>query len=176
MREDGEAWQTIMRDWHEFYSLAGAASATLTGLMFVAASVGGGTWSRRAALRVFLSATLVHFSSVLLVSLCVMAPLPVQVFGGVIVAIGLVGLAYCALVVRDTIRDGLAANIDLEDRTWYAALPIAGYVAMMGSGMAVVMAIEYGELVMAGSVTLLLVAGIRNAWDITIWLVTRQRN
>jgi hypothetical protein len=165
-----------MRDWHDFYTLAGTASATLVGLMFVAASVGSGSWTRRAALRVFLSATVVHFSSVLLVSLCVMAPLPSEMFGSVIAAIGLVGLAYCALALRDTVRDGLAANIDLEDRTWYAALPIVGYLAMIGSGIAIALAIEFAERAVAASVTLLLVAGIRNAWDITIWLVTRQRN
>jgi hypothetical protein len=176
MREDGEAWQAVMRDWHEFYTLAGTASATLVGLLFVAASVGSGTWSRRAALRVFLSATVVHFSSVLLVSLCVMAPLPGVALGGLIAAVGLVGLAYCASVLRDMIRDGLAANIDLEDRTWYAALPIMGYLAMVGSGVALALAVEFADMAVAASVAVLLVAGIRNAWDITIWLVTRQRN
>lgn len=175
MGEYGEAWQTVMREWHEFYTLTGTASATLIGLLFVAASVGGGTWSRRAALRVFLSATVVHFSSVLLVSLCVMAPLPSgAAFGCVIAAVGLVGLVYCALAVCDTIRDGLAANIDLEDRTWYAALPIVGYLAMMGSGVALALAVGFADMAVAASVTLLLVTGIRNAWDITVWLVTRQ--
>ena len=166
-----------MREWHEFYTLAGTASATLVGLLFVAASVGSGTWSRRAALRVFLSATVVHFSSVLLVSLCVMAPLPGgMAFGGVIAAVGLVGLAYCALVLRDTIRDGLSANIDWEDRIWYAALPIVGYLAMSGAGVALALAVDRSELAVAASITVLLVAGIRNAWDITIWLVTRQKD
>src|SRR5580698_10365637 len=106
-----------MDAWHEFYTLAGTASATLIGLLFVAASVGSGVWQRPAALRVFLSATVVHFSSILVISLCVMAPLPnVATYGLLFVLGGLFGCGYCALVIRDTVRDGLSASIELEDR------------------------------------------------------------
>jgi hypothetical protein len=60
--------------WHDFCPLSGTASATFVALLFVAASVGSGIWERPEALRVFLTAT-VHFSSVLLVNLIVVAPL-----------------------------------------------------------------------------------------------------
>lgn len=166
-----------MREWHEFYTLAGTAGATLVGLMFVAASVGSATWSRRAALRVFLSATVVHFSSVLCVSLCVLAPLPgVQAFGFLVAAIGCIGLVYCGFVVVDSVRDGLAKVIDWDDRLWYAGLPIVGYLALSGAGVAEALQIADSELVLTGAIVLLLIAGIRNAWDITVWAVTRQRN
>lgn len=166
-----------MREWHEFYTLTGTAGATLVGLMFVAASVGSNNWSRRAALRVFLSATVVHFSSVLCVSLCVLAPLPgVLVLGCLVAAIGCIGMIYCGFVVLDSVRDGLAKNIDWDDQIWYAGLPIIGYLVLSGSGVAEALQIEYAELVLTGAIVLLLIAGIRNAWDITIWAVTRQRN
>src|SRR5689334_7696142 len=146
-----------MREWHEFYTLAGTAGATLVGLMFVAASVGSTGWSRRAALRVFLSATVVHFSSVLCVSLCVLAPLPgVLVFGSLIAAIGCIGLIYCAFVVIDSVRDGLAKHIDWDDRIWYAGLPIVGYLALGGAGVAEALKIEDSELVLTGAIVLLL--------------------
>jgi hypothetical protein len=166
-----------MREWHEFYTLTGTAGATLVGLMFVAASVGSTNWGRRAALRVFLSATVVHFSSVLCVSLCVLAPLPgVLVFGCLVAAIGCVGMIYCGLVVLDTVRDGLAKNIDWDDQIWYAGLPIVGYLVLGSAGVAEALEIEYSELVLTGAIVLLLIAGIRNAWDITVWAVTRQRD
>jgi hypothetical protein len=166
-----------MREWHEFYTLTGTAGATLVGLMFVAASVGTSNWSRRAALRVFLSATVVHFTSVLCVSLCVLAPLPgVLVFGCLVAAIGCVGMIYCGIVVLDSVRDGLAKQIDWDDRIWYAGLPIVGYLVISGSGVADAMQIEDAELVLTGAIVVLLIAGIRNAWDITVWAVTRQRN
>jgi hypothetical protein len=166
-----------MREWHEFYTLTGTAGATLVGLMFVAASVGTTNWSRRAALRVFLSATVVHFSTVLCVSLSVLAPLPgTLVFGCLVAGIGCIGMIYCGFVVLDSVRDGLAKQVDWDDRIWYAGLPIVGYLALSGSGVAAAMQIEYAELVLTGAVMLLLIAGIRNAWDITVWAVTRQRN
>jgi hypothetical protein len=124
---------------------------------------------------VFVSATVVHFSSILVVSLCVMAPLPnVATYGLLFVLGGLFGCGYCFLVIRDTVRDGLSKSIELEDRIWYAALPVVGYVLMIASGVALVMGCEPGDLVLALSVGLLLIAGIRNAWDITIWIVTRR--
>jgi hypothetical protein len=166
-----------MDAWHEYYTLAGTASATLVGLLFVAASVGSSVWERPAALRVFLSATVVHFSSILVISLCVMAPLrSVLAYGLLFAGGGLVGVVYCFLVIRDTVRDGLSKSIGLEDRTWYAALPVVGYVLMTGSGVAVAMGFEPGAMVLAISTGLLLIAGIRNAWDITVWIVTRRRS
>jgi hypothetical protein len=37
---------------------------------------------------------------------------------------GLVGLACYGVTWRDMVRDGLIKRLDLEDRTWYAYLPI----------------------------------------------------
>jgi hypothetical protein len=53
--------------WYGFYALLGTASATMVGLLFVAASVAGGVFSqnRSGALPIFLSASVVHFSSIL---------------------------------------------------------------------------------------------------------------
>ena len=72
MRAPGDA----LAHWHEFYMLLGTAAGTLVGLLFVAATVGAGVFSsdRPAPLRIFLSASVVHFSSVLMVSLIVLAP------------------------------------------------------------------------------------------------------
>ncbi|HLJ04948.1 MAG TPA: hypothetical protein VKT26_01685, partial [Acetobacteraceae bacterium] len=115
--------------------------------------------------------------SVLCVSLCVLAPLPgVLVFGCLVAAIGCIGMIYCGFMVLDSVRDGLARNIDWDDQIWYAGLPIIGYLVLSGSGVAEALQIEYAELVLTGAIVLLLIAGIRNAWDITIWAVTRQRN
>lgn len=166
-----------MDAWHEYYTLAGTASATLVGLLFVAASVGSRVWERPAALRVFLSATVVHFSSILVISLCVMAPLrSALAYGLLFVCGGLFGVGYCCLVIRDTVRDGLSKSIDLEDRAWYAALPVVGYALMMVAGIALAMGFKPGAIVLAISIGLLLVGGLRNAWDITVWIVTRHQS
>src|ERR1700744_4802787 len=115
--------------WNNFYALLGTASATLVGLLFVAATVGASagvyTISRPAAQRVFLSASVVHFSGILVACLIVLVPLQSwRSLGGVILGCGLFGLAYWGLICRDLVKDGLSKSIDLEDHLWYVALPV----------------------------------------------------
>ena len=105
--------------WRDFYELLGTASATMIGLLFVAASVGSGVFSsdRLAPLRMFLTASVIHFSSILAISLFALTPLRSQtLFGALVIAGGLFGLAYYAITGHDSIRDGLYKRIDLEDR------------------------------------------------------------
>lgn len=167
-----------LAQWHEFYSLVGTASATMVGLLFVAASVGAGAFSgsRRAPLRVFLSSSVVNFCSVLAASVLLLAPVENWlVLGGLVAACGLLGLAHACLALRDTVSDGLIAKIDLEDRIWYLVMPIVGYLFMAGSGAALALRLDQGCTALAVSTGLLLAVGIHNAWDITVWSVTRRR-
>lgn len=167
----------VFAAWHEFYALLGAASATMVGLLFVAASVGAGVFSsdRRAPLRIFLSASVVHFAGILAVSLLVLAPIRNWLlFGVMILGCGLFGLCYCGLTWRDTVREGLSASIDLDDKTWYAALPALAYLCETAAAIALVMRLDQGAVGLAIAVAVLLLVGIHNAWDITIWMITRR--
>jgi modulator of FtsH protease len=164
--------------WHDFYTLLGAASATMTGLLFVAVSVGSGVFSqnRRGALRMFLSASVVQFSSILAGCLLVLAPLQHwAVLGGAILGWGSFGLAYSALALRDTVRDGIVARIDLEDRLWYAVAPAIGYLIEVAAGVALLLRQDAGCTVLAVGMGTLLLVAIHNAWDITVWTVTRTK-
>jgi hypothetical protein len=165
--------------WRDFYELLGTASATMTGLLFVAASVGSGVFSldRRAPLRMFLSASVIHFSSILAVSMLALTPLRNQtVFGALIVAGGLFGLAYYVVAGRGIIRDGMHKRIDLEDRIWYACLPVAGYMLETAAGLTLTTGHPSGWPLLAVTTGVLLVIGIHNAWDITVWSITRRRS
>jgi len=165
--------------WHPFYELLGEASATMVGLLFVAASVGSGVFTsgRRAALRVFLSASVVNFGLTLAVSLIVLAPLPNQRWlGALVLACGLSGLAHASLAWRDTLKDGLINSIDFEDRAWYLALPILGYLGLAASGVLFAFEFAMGCIALAVSVAALLGVAIHNAWDITLWIITRRRD
>ena len=164
--------------WHEFYALLGTASATLVGLLFVAASVGAGVFSddRPAPMRVFLTASVVNFSILLATCLIVLAPVRVWLwFGGMIAACGVFGLGHSCLAWRDTLRDGLFARIDAEDRIWYIVLPIVGYLFLVGSGVALASGQAAGRVALALSIGMLLAVGIHNAWDITVWSMTRRQ-
>jgi hypothetical protein len=164
--------------WHEFYALLGTASATMVGLLFVAASVRSGVFTsdRRAPLRMFLSASVVNFASMLVVSLIVLAPVQSWVLLGVLVTIGgLFGLGYSFLAWRDAVLDGLIKQIELDDRVWYMALPVVGYLIEATSGIALTWQSDIACTALALSMGLLLVTGIHNAWDITVWTITRPR-
>jgi hypothetical protein len=168
-----------LQSWHDFYALLGTASATMVGLLFVAASVSAGVFSsdRRAPLRVFLSASVVNFSLILGVSLVVLTPLRNALLAGaMIVACAAFGLIHSSLAWRDTLRDGLIRSIDLEDRTWYILLPVLGYLCLAASGVILVSGLVLGCAALAASVGLLLAVGVHNAWDITVWIITRRRD
>jgi hypothetical protein len=164
--------------WHEFYTLLGTAAGTLVGLLFVAATIASGVFSsgRPAPLRVFLSTSVVHFGDVLVVSLIVLAPIESWIlFGAMVLACGLAGIGYYGFVLRDAARDGLMAAIDLEDRVWYAILPVVGYLAETTSGLMLAMHVSAGIVLLAATIAALLLVGIHNAWDITVWTVQRRQ-
>ncbi len=170
--------QVALGPWHEFYVLLGTASGTMIGLLFVAATVGSGVFSssRRAALRIFLSASVVNFSSILASSLIVVSPVRNWILLGVLITgCGLFGLIHSGLAWRDTHREGLIASIDLEDRTWYVAFPVLGYLLVAGSGIALGLQMDLGCVALAVSTGMLLLIGLHNAWDITLWIITRHQ-
>jgi hypothetical protein len=61
----------LIEDWHDFDLLVGTAAATLVGLMFVAASIGASIYTEknRPGMQAFISPTVVHFTSVLVLAL-----------------------------------------------------------------------------------------------------------
>jgi hypothetical protein len=168
-----------LAEWHDFYMLLGTASATLVGLLFVAATVGSGVFTsgRRAASRMFLSASVIHFSTLLIACLIVVAPGQGWVSLGVmIVACGIFGLLYYGLTWREAVRDGLSKSIAWDDHVWYAVLPAVGYLFEAASGIALALRSNLGCVALALSLGLLLIVGIHNSWDITLWSITRRRD
>jgi hypothetical protein len=173
-----QPFREFLEPWHDFYMLLGTASATMIGLLFVAASVGSGIFSRsrRGAQRMFLSASVVHFGSVLAICLLVLAPFRGwSNFGSIAITGGVFGLAYSGITWADVVRDGLLARIDLEDRLWYGLGPVIGYVIEIGAGVILAMRMHLGCPVLAVAMGALLLVSIHNAWDITIWSVTRDK-
>ncbi|MCW3476565.1 hypothetical protein [Limobrevibacterium gyesilva] len=167
-----------LASWHEFYALLGGASATMTGLLFVAASVTSGIFSpgRNAALRVFLSASVVHFAGILAVCLIALAPIRNSaLFSLMIAGCGGFGLAYHGVAWRDLVRGGRIASVDWEDRIWYAVLPVIGYLSETGAGVGLAMHVDLGCAILALALGILLVVAIHNAWDMTVWSITRRK-
>ena len=168
-----------LRDWRDFYILSGTAGATLVGLMFVFASIGASQLARRnmGAMRAFITPTVVHFGAVLLV--CLVSIMPGQSVRSLGAALGvgaLIGGAYCGQILRLIFRN-FAAGLAWEDRLFYALIPVAGYLLLLASA-----ALELDDRpadanLLAGiAIIVLIVAGLRNAWDMTVWMTTRDAN
>jgi hypothetical protein len=167
----------LLHAWHDFYVLIGTAAATLIGLMFVAASIASSymTEQHKAGLQAFFSPTVVHFATVLITCVVILAPLAAAHLAALLLLIGGVGLGYASFVWVRMGRGGFTARIDLADRFWYALSPVAGHVLLVAAAlMLLVLRDGHGLEVLAIAVVLLLLAGIRNAWDITAWAVTRS--
>jgi hypothetical protein len=165
----------VIHDWHDFYVLVGTASATLVGLMFVAASIGAQVFTERnrEAMRAFISPTIVHFSSVLFI--CIAAAVPSQTWVSLAILLvlgGAAGVIHSARVcVQLFVRHSFA--VDVIDRLFYALIPVLGYLLVFGSAILLLERSQWGLEALAVALITLLLAGLRNAWDMTMWIVIR---
>lgn len=161
--------------WHEFFALIGAAAATLIAAMFVVVSIGAGmlTPERGAAVRTFLTATIAHLSAVLFGGALTLVPgLDRGWFGALV---GLAGLAGLVQSARNMVGFGAHPNTDRSDFFWYAMVPPVGYAALVAAGVAVWRWPAPSLDLLAVALSLLLAAGIRNAWDMIVFFVLRSR-
>jgi hypothetical protein len=168
-----------LRDWHDFYILIGTAAATLVGLMFVAASVGATYFTEEQEIqaRSFLTPTVVHFSVVLLSCLACMAPpLAGAPLGGVLAAGGAIGIGQSCRVALRLRRRGIMQRIDLADRSCYILIPMATYATLIATGVILPTRPALGLGMLAAVLVALLLLGIRNAWDMTVWIVLHTPN
>jgi hypothetical protein len=157
--------------WHDFYLMVGGGSAALTGLLFVIVSMGGQEMARRQKEggRAFVSPVAAHFTYVLVVSALMLAPeIPARILGGALVAGGLGGTVYS--VWSGAHKRWRAGNLPFLDWIWFVALPHACFAMMLLSGAAIAMGHVAGLFGIAFTVILLIVTGIRNAWDLVIWV------
>ena len=176
---DPRSLTEAMSAWSSFYAVLGESAATMVGLLFVAASVGSSRFagSRTSALRMFLSASVVHFTGILAISLIAMAPLHSWTLCGLlIVAAGIFGLGYHIFAWSGAVKDGLSKRIDGEDTIWYVVLPILGYIMEAAAGLILLPQCSFALPALAITAGCLMVVGIHNAWDITVWSISRPND
>jgi hypothetical protein len=165
-----------LHDWRDFYMMGGTAAATLVGLMFVFASIGASQIAQRdlEAMRAFITPTVVHFGAALFVCLVSIIPAhSARSLGGVLGVGALVGVAYCGWVFVFILRR-YAVGLVWEDRLFYALIPLAGYLVLLASAAAELdERPEEANVLTGAAILVLIVAGLRNAWDMTVWMTTR---
>ena len=165
----------LFHTWHDFYVLVGTASATLVGLMFVAASIGGSVFNEthRIALQSFISPTVVNFAAVLFICIGVMIPSQTWLSLGLLLAGGgVAGLVYAGRVwFQMFVRRRF--QVDAIDRMFYATVPLLGYLLVLAAGILLLLGKGWSAEVTAAALVVLMFAAIRNAWDMTTWIMMR---
>ena len=165
-----------LAEWDSFYVIVGSAAGALIGLQFVVMTLIAQRPLPRAAEAgaVFGTPTIVHFSTVLLLSALVRIPWssvePAAILWGLV---GLAGVVYAVSVTRRA-RIQTAYRPDLEDYIFHCVLPLAAYAILAASAIASLLHTR-GALFGIGATTLILLfTGIHNAWDSTTFSVFSQ--
>jgi hypothetical protein len=162
------SYDTLIQRWHDFYIVAGTASATLVGLMFVGLSLHLRVVVSHSEVRSLARVTLANFGLLLFVSLFLVIPEGSSAAGTELVVSGLVSLGVTA--------PSLVAAIRTETRT---LRPIRILLRIASSALAYVGVIVAGILLRGGSaqtamtllvvvVVLVLFTSLRNSWDLLV--------
>lgn len=170
----------ILAEWDSFYVIVGSAAGALIGLQFVVMTLMAVRPPERVAEAgpIFATPTIIHFSSVLLLSALLRVPwpsfTPLAVLWGLL---GLAGVIYMLVIARAMNRQAAYEPV-FEDWLFHALLPLLAYV-ILGIAALDAGAHERDALFGVGSASLLLLfVGIHNAWDSTayhVWVNLRKQ-
>jgi len=153
--------------WDGFYGIVGPAAGALIGLQFVVLTL----IAQRPPMRVaeagaaFVTPTIVHFATVLLLSAVVRAPWETVAFAAVLWALtGVAGIVYSVIVAR-RMRKQVAYRPELEDWLFHVVLPVAAYAVLAVSPFSMGSYPHEALFAVGAAALLLLFTGIHNAWD-----------
>lgn len=158
-----------LESWHDFYVMLGGSAAALVGATFVVATLAGNIEKRAIGIKGFITPATVHLGSVLIASAILMVPTLTALFLALLLGVGgLAGVVYGVIIYfRVT-----TLKVDLIDRSWYGILPILIY-GMLGASAVLIFAkdIDYGLELIAAALVVLLITGMRNAWDMATFMI-----
>jgi hypothetical protein len=157
--------------WENFYIVVGTSGGALTGLVFVVITLSAGrqTPSVRWATGAFTTPTVVHFGAVLLVAALLSAPWPEITPAALLLGLAaLAGMAYCAFVAR-RIRRRIGYEPVWEDWLWFVILPLGAYTVLLVAAILLLYTPVQALFGIGAVLVLLLIIGIRNAWDLVTY-------
>lgn len=167
----------LLPPWSSFYEMTGSAAAALTGLMFIVITLVSGVERLRRnpeGISTYSTPTVVHFSAAFLISAVLCAPWHWLLAPAIV--LGLCASTGIAYVARTTLRSrGLTSyDPDVEDWASYSVLPFVAYGAILAGALLLAAApraiADDALFAVAGGVTLLILIGIHNAWDVVTFI------
>lgn len=170
-------WLHLLETWREFYLLIGTAGATLLALMFVVVTLGPQAVAQQTAtgVRAFFTPIVVVFTTTTVVSALMMTPgLTPVVLGAMLAIVGLAGVCY--LLTTGAHTQWRLNNMLRIDWIWFVGMPILSYALLLVAAVGVWREATLGLYGVEAAVLLLLVMGIRNAWDVVLWIANQPRS
>jgi len=167
---------SLLAGWDNFYVIVGSAAGGLTGLTFVViALVQDARGVNPQGLRGFVTPTIVHFGCVLLLAAYLSMPRQsIASLSAALAVLGLAGVGYGGVIVVNMRRHGGYAPV-LEDWIWNAALPTLAYALLLATAVLIWRRPAQTLYGVAACALLLLLIGIRNAWDIAVWMTVNRK-
>lgn len=162
-----------LAQWRDFYVMIGTASGAVVGATFVVATLASNVEQRAVGMRGFITPTAVHLGSVLLGSAVLCVPTLTPLALTILLAAGGSAGAIYGVVVGTRIWH---LELDLSDRAFYVILPILCYVGVTAAALMVRQAGTFTFEMLATALVLLFVIGMRNAWDMANFMITRDRS
>jgi len=165
-----------LSEWDSFYVIVGSAAGALVGLQFVVMTLIAERPPRSPeAGSAFTTPTVLHFSSVLLLSAMVRAPWrAISVVAVLWGLLGLAGAAYSVLVAWRVRRQTYYRPV-LEDWSFHVLLPLIAYAMLALTALAAPLHVRAALFGVGAAALLLLFSGIHNAWDTVAYFVFVQR-
>ena len=167
--------QPQFEQWANFYVITSAAAATLLGLLFVVITLAAEQGRKDTAnIRIYLTPTVIYFSSVLLMSALLTVPNQTRLSAIICICLqGITGLGYSGfLAIRH--GAGRAAYEQRSDLFPYAVIPLGAYVLMVAGGLMLLPWPQIALDLVAASMLTLLGIAIRNSWAIATTIISSQ--
>jgi crotonobetainyl-CoA:carnitine CoA-transferase CaiB-like acyl-CoA transferase len=160
--------------WQTFYQLTGSAAGALVGLLFIVATLTSRTESGVATgVKLYMTPTVFQLSLVIVESALALAPQTELYSAAMLMTVcAVVGCANSIWVaVRIATQQSRAHWSDF----WcYGALPLAADLALAAATAAAWLETPHAAYAVGLALLVLLMAAIRNAWDLVTWLAPRR--
>lgn len=172
-----EPIEHALRDWWSFYTLTGAAAATLAGLLFVALQFGAGVRfpaGLPSALETFVSPTFIRFVDVLVIAALVLIPSETRLTLGLLLLLPALASLWSTVTVLRRSREYEQSVLGSVHWIWNVAAPGVASVLLLITTLLLLLDRVEALNVLAAATLLLLVTALINAWAVMTWLAQQQ--
>jgi uncharacterized membrane protein YoaK (UPF0700 family) len=166
------SYRAAVSGWHDFYILAGTASATLVGLLFVGLSLHLRVVIASSEVRSLARVTLANFGAILFVTLFMVIPDDQSTAAFALIASGLASLVIVTPSLVTAAQPGRRSlQMQRRDRARIIlrfGLSAASFVAIVVAGGLLFSSSSSAFTWLVVAILVLLIVSLRNTWDLLV--------